>query len=236
MASRNYPLRVQEYSEILESDGLDALSSIPSSPLLQYPLPSFDDVPPVPFRDLDLDDDDTDDDFVPMEEHHTHADEDKKALAILRYMKAQFPHFSLKHLLTATFHEDASKDLEAFSNSFQKADGTVQLMERFYEIRGIKDEAMCYWIVGKAGGICAKEASELTRRAARGGLSEDASFFRVNSKKIPVDMVEDFRISDLTKRYDRVMPYLQSFFKAVIRKEGTILGEGVRDPNMVSLT
>ncbi|KAF7982692.1 hypothetical protein HWV62_27188, partial [Athelia sp. TMB] len=130
-------------------------------------------------------------------------------------MKAQFPCFSLKRLLTSIFHENASTQLKVFSISFQKDDGTVKLMEMLYRMRGIKDQAVCNWVVRKVGDICANEAAKLTGLASGGGLAEEAGFFRVHSKKITGHATSEICSG-----------------KAVIGKNGVILGKGVRDPDM----
>jgi len=44
---------------------------------------------------------------------------------------------------------------------------------------------------------------QLANRASEGPNEEDAKFLRVTAKNVNVSMVNNFRIHDLTARYDR---------------------------------
>ena len=88
-----------------------------------------------------------------------------------------------------------------------------------------------YWLVCNTEhgcrGMC-KRSIQDHRNALQGvGGPSDANFFRVNSKRVTVEMVESFRVPDLTEQYLRVSPYLHCILKGVIGKEGKSDIEGV---------
>jgi hypothetical protein len=201
---------------LLGSDDFDASSSIAPSSSPEFPLPSFN-FPPGPFGDIEFtEDDDQDSPYVSSEEWRGRTTDNKKATVILQFMKTRYPRFSLRMFLDAIFADGASKDVKGFSSSFMKDSGLVKLMDILFDLGGLKDTK---WVVSKAAEVCAREASRLTDHASRSGQTEDANSFRVNSKRITVEMIESFRMPDLTKRYAKVSPYLQCILRAVIGKE-----------------
>ncbi|KIM91755.1 hypothetical protein PILCRDRAFT_37823, partial [Piloderma croceum F 1598] len=219
------------YPEIPDSDDFEALSSEAPSSSQEYPLPPAE-FPPGPFHSLDFDKDKDNEQYEPNTSTRDRFTDDEKAVDVLTFMKSKYDRFKLHKLLAAIFEPGASNKVKGFTTSFKKdLDGVVLLLEILYGFGDVPGEYVLAWVIEKAGQICDKEASRLTERASRGGLEDDAAFFRVTTKSITVEMVDSFRIPQLTARYDRVTPNLQSILRAVIAKDGVHRVVGSRDPD-----
>ncbi|KDQ54017.1 hypothetical protein JAAARDRAFT_49395 [Jaapia argillacea MUCL 33604] len=216
---------MSEFSLDLSSlDDAEASSTIGPDSSPDPPLIGTFDLPlDVPFLSLDLPDDDTGDFTYEPSAGITpeRLSDEEKAYAVLQYMRASLSRFSLRKFLETIFRSQ--------SGGIRR--GGLMLMEEWWERGGIRDEAMCDWVVMKAAKVCKRECDRLTSRAARGPHSEDAKFLRVSPSRVSVAMINSFRIDDLLGRYERVTPHLQSFLKAVIGKEGKPIHSTSRNPD-----
>ena len=159
----------------------------------------------------------------PSEEQRGQTSNNEKATTILQFMKLEYPRFSLRMLLETIFAADVPAELKTYSSSFMKDDGLLKFMDTLLGLEDWKDSAMLNWVVNMAAEVCAKEASRLTERASRSGRTRGAPlsfFFRVNSKRVTVEMVESFRVPDPHGAVFTRLPYLQGILKGVIGKEG----------------
>lgn len=192
-------LRPKITPKILGSDDFEALSNQAPSSSQEYPLPTAEFSPGL-FRSLSFDEDEPNDfNYEPNSPKCARYTDDEKALDVLTFMKQTHDRFTMRMLLGAIFKPSASSKVKGFATSFKKdSGGVISLLEILFNFGGSLEEEVSDWVIEKAGQICAKEASRLTERASRGGLEDDAAFFRVKSKDIMVDMVESFRIPQLT--------------------------------------
>jgi hypothetical protein len=94
-------------------------------------------------------------------------------------------------------------------------------------------DLMRTWVVQRGATVCAKECSWLTNRASEGPHFEDAKYLRVSPSRVTVDTMNNFRIDDLTKRYNRVTPNLQAFLQIIIGKQDQLRHEQSQNPNHI---
>ncbi|KIJ04579.1 hypothetical protein PAXINDRAFT_104114 [Paxillus involutus ATCC 200175] len=142
-----------------------------------------------------------------------------KVIHVLSFMKAQYPRFSLRLFLTTLFSSE-NHTLKQKTRMFLSDDGALELMDIWWTQLKEEPNFQC-WVVDHAALICDKECSRLSDRASEGPHYADAQFLRISPKDVTVNLVESFRFDDLTKRYDRTTPHLQTILRKVIGKEGT---------------
>jgi hypothetical protein len=154
-----------------------------------------------------------------------------KTLGVLECMK-QFSLFSLKTLINTLFKDEDSR-IKNTRNIFLADGGHLDIMDFWWTHQ--RDDNFSEWVVKKASEVCAKEAENLSNRSLRGPFSEDAKFLWVSATQVDVPMLNDFRLAELTSRYDCITPHLQVILKAVIGKEGKERKSGSRDPHAVCI-
>ncbi|KAJ7213112.1 hypothetical protein GGX14DRAFT_534293 [Mycena pura] len=141
-----------------------------------------------------------------------------KTLAILAFMKENYPQFSLRDLLTELFTSE-HPSITNVTNSYLGRGGRKHLLETAIGDSAIEDEHVADWIMAKATVICTQEVSHLTDRASKGKFFEDAKCLRVPAGSITVKLLQSFSLSGLLFRYDRTTAHLQKFLKALIGKD-----------------
>ncbi|KAK7055762.1 hypothetical protein R3P38DRAFT_2498651 [Favolaschia claudopus] len=156
---------------------------------------------------------------------------DTKAAEILSALR-EMPNFSFRTFLVTVF---TSKDpsIKNSAGVFFRDGGPVELMELWFSKDGLRNlgSEINQWIMAKSGEIGAKEFRQVTDRAGRGPHTEIAQSLRVRAQDSSVRLVQDFRLRDLTAKYDTVMPNVQQFFKALIGKENETRAAGSRNPD-----
>ncbi|KAF5313743.1 hypothetical protein D9619_013675 [Psilocybe cf. subviscida] len=127
--------------------------------------------------------------------------------------------FSLRALLETLF---TSQDptLTNTSNKYVFSGRFLAIMDLWWAgAGGFRNQEMCDWTMDKAAGICSREAGWLAERASAGPYEEEAKFLHVSACNVTVQMVNDFRLANLTKLYARVLPQLQKILDAVVAKK-----------------
>ncbi|KAJ7245498.1 hypothetical protein C8J57DRAFT_1438306 [Mycena rebaudengoi] len=200
LSHRNYPIR-PSYSELKSDDfehESDAVSTIgPAIPDLH--------LPDIPFMDLGSDDfgDEESDPTYAANSRAAKSSDTEKTLAILEFIKTNFPRFSLKDLLTELFTSD-NASIKNVTNSYL---GTVGA-------KGTRNQTVSDWIIGQATEICRREVSRLTEDAADGHYYEEAKSLRIPAASVSVNLLQSFSIPKLLLLYENAIPQLQKFLKA----------------------
>ncbi|KAK6972257.1 hypothetical protein R3P38DRAFT_2584677 [Favolaschia claudopus] len=158
---------------------------------------------------------------------------DTKAAEILSALR-EMPNFSFRTFLVTVFTSN-EPSIKNSAGVFFRDGGPTELMELWFSKNGLRDlgSEINQWIMTKSGEIGAKEFRQVTDRAARGPHTEIAQSLRVRARDSKVRLVQDFWLSDLTARYDKVFPNVQRFFKALIGKENQTQAAGSRNPDDV---
>ncbi|KAJ7048514.1 hypothetical protein C8F01DRAFT_1190212 [Mycena amicta] len=225
---RNYALR-PSWNELKSDDfdnELDAASTVgaPSSPSGPQ-IPDVDMNTLIPVLDLctDLLPDDGDE---PSEDltygsnaRAPRLSDTDKTLAVLQFMKDNFPRLSLQLFLDQLFTSD-NPSITNITNTYLAMGGRRHLLEIVVGDSTSAPEAdVADWIMAKATMICARKVSQLTDRASRGQHGEDAKYLRVPARSINIDLLRSFSVPRLLSLYERTTPRLQGFLKAVIGKD-----------------
>ncbi|KAJ7827097.1 hypothetical protein B0H13DRAFT_2374013 [Mycena leptocephala] len=221
--SRNYPIRPSfpELGSDDFNDEGDAVSTIgaTSSP----PGPRVPDIymrEDVPFMDLgsdDLRDEESDLTYGSNSRAPKSTDTDK-TLAVLDFMKENYPRFSLRDLLTELFTSDDSS-IKNVTNTFFGMSGGVHLLKIAIGDKGRTDKGITDWIMAEATAICTREVSQLTDRASKGDHFEDAKSLRIPANSVNIELLKSFSIPGLLQLYERTTSHLQKFLQAVIGKD-----------------
>ncbi|KAJ7854783.1 hypothetical protein B0H13DRAFT_2254728 [Mycena leptocephala] len=221
--SRNYPIRPSfpELGSDDFNDEGDAVSTIgaTSSP----PGPRVPDIymrEDVPFMDLgsdDLRDEESDLTYGSNSRAPKSTDTDK-TLAVLDFMKENYPRFSLRDLFTELFTSDDSS-IKNVTNTFFGMSGGVHLLKIAIGNKGRTDKGIADWIMAEATAICTREVSQLTDRASRGDHFEDAKSLRIPANSVNIELLKSFSIPGLLQLYERTTSHLQKFLQAVIGKD-----------------
>ncbi|KAJ7624216.1 hypothetical protein DFH06DRAFT_1087495 [Mycena polygramma] len=239
--SRNYPFR-PSYSQLNFNDvddEPDAASTIGATSSPQGPdIPELYNLPRVPFLDLgsdDLADQDSDLTYGSNARAAKATDTDR-TLAVLEFMKENFPRFSLRALITELFTSDDGS-VKNVANKYLAMGGGVHLLEVAIGDKGMADSKIADWIMDQATAICSREASWLTDNASRGDHFEDAKSLRIPAKSLKIGLLQSFSLPGLLSLYERTMPRLQKLLKAVTGKDLPLsASESVvraqRNPNM----
>jgi hypothetical protein len=242
LSHRNYPIR-PSYSELKSDDfehESDAVSTIgaTSSP----PGPAIPDLhlPDIPFMDLGSDDfgDEESDPTYAANSRAAKSSDTEKTLAILEFIKTNFPRFSLKDLLTELFTSD-NASIKNVTNSYLGTGGYMHILETIVGAKGTRNQTVSDWIIGQATEICRREVSRLTEDAADGHYYEEAKSLRIPAASVSVNLLQSFSIPKLLLLYENATPQLQKFLKAVIGKEPPPLEaanstvHGSRNPDLV---
>ncbi|KAJ7715067.1 hypothetical protein B0H16DRAFT_1269865, partial [Mycena metata] len=106
-----------------------------------------------------------------------------KTIAVLDFMKENFPRLSLRLLLTQLFTSD-NASIKNVTNTYLSMGGCVHLLEIAIGNKAMGEPDLADWIMDKATAICAREVSRLTDRASRGNHFEDAKYLRVPANSI----------------------------------------------------
>jgi hypothetical protein len=162
-----------------------------------------------------------------------------KTLAILAFMKENYPQFSVRDLLTELFTSE-HPSITNVTNSYFGKGGRKHLLETAIGGSYCADEDAADWIMTKATAICAQEVSHLTDRASKGKHFEDAKSLRVPAGSVNVKLLQSFSLPWLLCCYDRTTAHLQKFLKALIGKDSPpglnkSVGPTQRNPDMVYL-
>ncbi|KAF5310750.1 hypothetical protein D9619_008176 [Psilocybe cf. subviscida] len=143
---------------------------------------------------------------------------EQKAEHTLAYMKTMNK-FSL-HTFFETMFMSTTEKISHAAGIFESNGGILELMEIWWNSSGgARNQEMVDWVIEKAAQICSKEASRLSERAAAGRHAATAASLRVSPEDITVEMVTDFRLKNLTKTYNRIVPQMQKIFRAIIGKD-----------------
>jgi hypothetical protein len=174
----------------------------------------------VPFLDLGSDDfgDEESDPTYGANSRASKSSDTEKTLAVLEFIKTNFPRFSLKDLLTALFTSD-NASIKNVTNSYLGTGGYMHILETIVGDKGTRNQAVCDWIIGQATAICRKEVSRLTDDAADGHYYEEAKSLRIPAGSVSVQLLQSFSIPKLQLLYESTTPQLQTFLKTVIGKE-----------------
>lgn len=216
----------------------EAVSSVgPASSPVVFPTEA-DSSPHIAFKDLaDLPTDDCDDSpYTPSSgisrERRTN---EEKAFEILRHMRTNYSRFSLRTFLETVF-KSRSGGIKNYVGVFLASGGAIAFMQLLWdlEMAGTPNAEICDWVVDRAAEVCSKECSHLTDRAARGPHRADAEALRVSAQAVTVSMVQSFTITNLLARYERTMPRLQTFLKAIIGEKHGAQTTKSRNPDHVS--
>jgi hypothetical protein len=220
LSHRNYPIR-PSYSELddfeHESDAVSTIGATSSPP--GPAIPDLD-LRHIPFLDLGSDDfgDEESDPTYGANSRASKSSDTEKTLAVLEFIKTNFPRFSLKDLLTALFTSD-NASIKNVTNSYLGTGGYMHILETIVGDKGTRNQAVCDWIIGQATAICRKEVSRLTDDAADGHYYEEAKSLRIPAGSVSVQLLQSFSIPKLQLLYENTTPQLQTFLKAVIGKE-----------------
>ncbi|KAJ7258501.1 hypothetical protein C8J57DRAFT_1073673 [Mycena rebaudengoi] len=161
-----------------------------------------------------------------------------KTLAVLGFMKDNFPRFSLRDFLTELFTTDNST-IKYVANTYLGTGGCVHILDTVIVDNGSKDAEVGNWIMAKAAAICTREVRWLTDEASNGRFFEEAQSLRVPANSVKLDLLQSFSIPKLLVLYERTTPCLQKFLKTVVGKDSPPPGanESVvrcqRNPDMV---
>jgi hypothetical protein len=200
-----------------EEDAVSAVgaTSSPQGP----PVPELYVREDVPFLDLGSDDfgpDDLDDTYG-SNSRAPKTSNTEKTVAVLAYMKATFPKFSLRELLTELFtSEDGS--IKKFTNTYLGTGGCMDILQTIVP-EGHNSEDVDNWIMAKATEICGREVSWLTDNARKGPFHEKAKSLRIPANSMKVQLLKTFSIPGLLELYEHTTTHLQKFLKDVIGKE-----------------
>ncbi|KAJ7684985.1 hypothetical protein DFH06DRAFT_1313354 [Mycena polygramma] len=230
--SRKYPFRPGQpalYSDGFDPDDeADAVSTIgatssPPGP----PIPDLHMYPRVPFADLGSDNFPEDEDDVISNDitygsntRAPKATDTDRTLAVLEFMKKNFPRLSLRAFLTELFTSD-NGSIKNVTNMYLSTGGALHLLETAIGDAAIADDEVSDWVMSQATTICIREVRGLTDRASRGDHFEDAKSLRVPANSIKIGMLQSFSIPRLLLLYERTTARLQKFLKAVIGKEAS---------------
>ncbi|KAJ7671739.1 hypothetical protein B0H17DRAFT_913176, partial [Mycena rosella] len=107
----------------------------------------------------------------------------EKTLAVLEFMKDNFPRFSLKLFLEQLFTSD-NASVKNVANSYLATGGGLHLLEIAIGDKGMENSDIGDWIMARATEICSKEVTQLTTRASRGPHFADAQYLRVPANDI----------------------------------------------------
>ncbi|KAJ7246764.1 hypothetical protein C8J57DRAFT_1674982 [Mycena rebaudengoi] len=175
----------------------------------------------VPFLDLNSDDlpaeDESDLNYGSNSRAPKSTDMDK-TLAVLEFMKDNFPRFSLRAFLTELFTTDNSA-IKNVANTYLGTGGRVHILDTVIADNGNKDAEVGNWIMVKAAAICTWEVRWLTDEASNGHFFEEAKSLRVPANSVKLDLLQSFSIPKLLLLYERTTPHLQKFLKTVIGKD-----------------
>ncbi|KAJ7689905.1 hypothetical protein B0H17DRAFT_832256, partial [Mycena rosella] len=111
----------------------------------------------------------------------------EKTLAVLEFMKDNFPRFSLKLFLEQLFTWD-NASVKNVANSYLATGGAdsggLHLLEIAIGDKGMEKSDIGDWIMARATEICSKEVTQLTTRASRGPHFADTQYLRVPANDI----------------------------------------------------
>ncbi|KAJ7476787.1 hypothetical protein FB451DRAFT_1132116 [Mycena latifolia] len=142
-----------------------------------------------------------------------------------------FSRFSLQKFLETVFTSE-DPGIKNSAGAFYRDGGAVSLMDIWFKgdggLRDLRSDTS-QWIMQTAGAIGAKELSHLTDRAAQGPHYEVAKTLRITTQGVNVQLVTDFRLRNLTRTYDAVLPNVGRFLKAIIGKENVSTAPGTRN-------
>ncbi|KAJ7629162.1 hypothetical protein DFH06DRAFT_1441665 [Mycena polygramma] len=222
-------------------DEPDAASTIGATSSPQGPdIPELYNLPHVPFLDLgsdDLADQDSDLTYGSNAQAAEATDTDR-TLAVLEFMKENFPRFSLRALITELFTSDDGS-VKNVANNHLAMGGSVHLLEVAIGDKGMVDSKIADWIMDQAMDICSRD-SWLTDNTSRGDHFEDEKSLHIPAKSRKIELLQSFSPPGLLSLYERTMPRLQKLLKAVTGKDSPLsASESVvrsrRNPNMVSI-
>ncbi|KAJ7675134.1 hypothetical protein B0H17DRAFT_946192, partial [Mycena rosella] len=97
----------------------------------------------------------------------------EKTLAVLEFIKENFPRFSPRSLLQELFISDHATVKNA-TNKYLSTGGGLHLLEKAIGDKGLVDSNIGDWIMASATSICSREVSQLTDKASKGPHFEDA--------------------------------------------------------------
>ena len=137
----------------------------------------------------------------------------EKAIAVLKHMRTAWPRFSLRTFILTLFTSNDA-ELKGAAGIFIRDGGVLELLQVFWELsthwqRGKHNQHMAEWVVERAGEVIGQEFSWMTNRASEGPHYSTACRFRVSAEDATVNMVRNFKLSNLTAVYDETTPFFQ---------------------------